>query len=162
MNKGLADNLKVRVLAGDPPIDWAQIKGREDWPRMASTRDSFGAELVGREILQKGHKALLIYGAGHVWRNARGGSIPADSTLVPLLQVNKPVSPASSTYSTAVESRGWRALRRRRSGLFQDAGAVKGFRRAGTSRACLRYSARRDSVRQKAVGQLPLAARVAP
>lgn len=84
VNKGLADGLKVRVLAGDPPIEWDQIKGPDDWRRIASTRDSFAAELLGREVLQKGNKALLIYGAGHVWRNARGGPIPADSTLVRL------------------------------------------------------------------------------
>jgi len=90
VNKGLADRLKLRVLAGDPPIDWSRIKNREDWRSIASTRDSFAAELVGREVLEKGHKALVIYGAGHVWRNARGGPIPADSTLVPLLDRKYP------------------------------------------------------------------------
>ena len=90
VNKGLADSLKLRVLAGDPPIDWSRIKDREDWRRIASTRDSFTAELVGREVLEKGHKALVIYGAGHVWRSARGGPIPADSTFVPLLDRKYP------------------------------------------------------------------------
>jgi hypothetical protein len=90
VNKGLEDRLKLRVLAGDPPIDWSRIKDREDWRRIASTRDSFAAELVGREVLEKGHKALLIYGAWHFWRNARGGPIPADSTLVPLLDRKYP------------------------------------------------------------------------
>jgi hypothetical protein len=90
INKNLPEAFKVRVLAGDPPINWSEIKGPDDWRRIASARDSFAAELIGREVLQTGQKALLVYGAGHIWRNARGGPIPADSTLVPLLDHTYP------------------------------------------------------------------------
>ncbi|HEY3439157.1 MAG TPA: hypothetical protein VGK29_00315 [Paludibaculum sp.] len=85
VNLRLPDNLKLRVLAGDPPLDWSVVKTREDWRRVASTRDAFAAGLLSREVLEKGEKALVIFGAGHIWRNAAGGPIPAGSTLVPLL-----------------------------------------------------------------------------
>jgi pimeloyl-ACP methyl ester carboxylesterase len=85
VNSRLSSEHKVRVLAGDPPLDWSRIQGPDDWRRIASTRDSFAAALIGREVLQKGHKALIIYGEGHLWRNARGGPINSDSTLIPLL-----------------------------------------------------------------------------
>jgi hypothetical protein len=37
--------------------------------RCNSSRDAFATELVRREVLGKKNKALLLYGAGHFWRN---------------------------------------------------------------------------------------------
>jgi len=90
VNQHLPDHLKIRVLAGDPPIDWSTVRNRDDWLRFASKRDAFAADLVSREVLEKGRKALIIYGAGHIWRNARGGPFPGNSTLVPLLDRKYP------------------------------------------------------------------------
>jgi hypothetical protein len=69
INLKLPKALRLRVLAGDPPIDWAKINSAEEFQKLLRSRDAFAAELVRREVLGKKNKALLIYGAGHFWRN---------------------------------------------------------------------------------------------
>ena len=69
INLKLPKSLRLRVLAGDPPIDWAKINSAEEFQKLLRSRDEFAAELVRREVLDKKNKALLIYGAGHFWRN---------------------------------------------------------------------------------------------
>jgi len=69
INIKLPKVLRLRVLAGDPPIDWAKINGAEEFQKILRSRDEFAAELARREVLNKKGKALLIYGAGHLWRN---------------------------------------------------------------------------------------------
>jgi hypothetical protein len=49
---------QVRVIAADGP------------PHRLRDRDAAAAEVIAREVLQKGEKALVIYGAGHIWREA--------------------------------------------------------------------------------------------
>jgi hypothetical protein len=65
VNRRLPNELKLRVLAGDPPIDWAKVKTPEDFEPIINRRDSFPAKLIGQQILQPHDKALLIYGDGH-------------------------------------------------------------------------------------------------
>ncbi|MBV8516819.1 MAG: hypothetical protein JO197_05375 [Acidobacteria bacterium] len=57
---------RIRVLLGDPPIPWEQVKTRADYERFAD-RDFSYAEVVDREVFAKHHKALLIAGAMHVY-----------------------------------------------------------------------------------------------
>jgi hypothetical protein len=67
---------QVRVLLGDPPIDWDKIQGPQDldeWRNWNRQRDRFPAQLMQREVLAKGRRALLIYGWGHLTR--RNGTI---------------------------------------------------------------------------------------
>ncbi len=85
LNRRLPVVRRVRVLAGDPPIDWNRINSRDDWRRIASSRDAFAADLLSQTVLEKGHKALLIFGAGHIWRKTSGGPVPPESTLVSIL-----------------------------------------------------------------------------
>jgi len=58
----------LRVLLADPPLDWVNIR-RQDWERIAGTRDQHAAALVEREVLAKRRRALLIFGSGHVTRD---------------------------------------------------------------------------------------------
>ena len=68
VNQKLPKQRRLRVLLGDPPIDWSRVKNFNDWIR-ESPRDTFAAELVDREVLRKGRKALIIYGGvGHLQR----------------------------------------------------------------------------------------------
>jgi hypothetical protein len=69
INLKLPKPLRLRILAGDPPIDWAKINSAEELRKLLRSRDEFAFELVRREVLDKKNKALLIYGAGHFWRN---------------------------------------------------------------------------------------------
>ena len=59
---------RLRILLADPPFDWSSIR-REDWERIARTRDRHAAALVEREVLARGRRALLIFGSGHVTRD---------------------------------------------------------------------------------------------
>jgi hypothetical protein len=64
VNRGLPPGRRLRVLAGDPPIDWGEVRGREDLP----DRKAHFAGVVLREVLGKGRKALLIAGTAHLDR----------------------------------------------------------------------------------------------
>jgi hypothetical protein len=65
INLSLPPEQRVRVWLGEPVIDWSKIKTREDLVPFMSQRDSYPASIIKREILAKGKKALVIYGAGH-------------------------------------------------------------------------------------------------
>lgn len=56
---------RLRVLLGDPPIDWAATNTAEDYRRVADERDRHFAALVEREVLARGRKALLLMGSFH-------------------------------------------------------------------------------------------------
>lgn len=68
VNQKLPTQKRLRVLLGDPPIDWSRVNDFNDWMR-ESPRDTHAAGLIEREVLKKGRKALIIYGGfGHFQR----------------------------------------------------------------------------------------------
>lgn len=67
---------RLRVLLADPPLDWTAIQRREEWERVAATRDQHAAEIVEREVLGNKHRALLIFGSGHLTRDSAFGTSP--------------------------------------------------------------------------------------
>jgi hypothetical protein len=68
VNASLGGNKKLRVIAGDPPIDWDNVTSREDHRRWIEVRDTYPADVIRRQILDRGQKALVIYGQGHLQR----------------------------------------------------------------------------------------------
>ncbi len=58
---------RVRVLLGDPPIDWNAVTSPAD-EDMNDWRDAHFAWVVEREVMRKGHKALLFIGGAHISR----------------------------------------------------------------------------------------------
>ena len=65
MNRVLPRERQVRVLLGDPAIDWNTVKTRDDYLTLLRQRDSHPADLIRREVLAKNRHALVIYGDGH-------------------------------------------------------------------------------------------------
>jgi hypothetical protein len=59
---------RLRVLLGDPPVDWARAKRMEDVRPWVGRRDEHYAEVVTREVLDRGRRALLVAGASHFFR----------------------------------------------------------------------------------------------
>jgi hypothetical protein len=59
---------KIRVLLGDPPIDWENVKTAEEHRHWIEMRDTFPADLIQQEVLAKGRRALLTYGQMHFQR----------------------------------------------------------------------------------------------
>jgi hypothetical protein len=68
VNASLPPNRHLRVLLGDPPIDWATVHSREDLDKFASQRDTYTVDVIRREVLAKKHHALLIFGTQHLLR----------------------------------------------------------------------------------------------
>lgn len=65
INRTLPDTRRLRVLLGDPPIDWDAVKVPADYSTWAIQRDRYPAGLTQREVIAKGRRALLLYGDGH-------------------------------------------------------------------------------------------------
>jgi len=90
LNTALPSEQRIRLLLGDPPIDWDSPTERQDREKFMFMRDSFPAELIQREILAKGRRALIVYGQGHFQRRQLLSnydmSHPAAQTIVSLLE----------------------------------------------------------------------------
>jgi uncharacterized iron-regulated protein len=96
VNRQLSAAQRLRVLAGDPPIDWTDIRDRHTYERVIVRRDDHPAFIVRSQVLARGQKALLIYGSGHLYRT--GGitktlqdSHPGKVLVVGVMGGNNPV-----------------------------------------------------------------------
>jgi len=68
INATLPRARRLRVLLGDPPIDWTEVHDRADHYRWLAMRDSYPAALIQVEVLAKRRRALLVYGQLHFQR----------------------------------------------------------------------------------------------
>jgi Haem-binding uptake, Tiki superfamily, ChaN len=59
---------QMRILCGDPYIDWDKVKDMEDVGPYLGNRDQWYAQVVKSEVLAKKHHALLIAGGSHFLR----------------------------------------------------------------------------------------------
>jgi hypothetical protein len=75
LNARLPRVRRLRVLLGDPPIDWSAVRSREDLDRFASKRDEHAADLIRRETLSRGRRALVLYGDAHFSRQNAWGIV---------------------------------------------------------------------------------------
>jgi hypothetical protein len=66
VNASLPSVQRFRVLGGDPPIDWENVVTVQDHRRWIELRDSYPADLIRRQVLDRGRKALVVYGQGHL------------------------------------------------------------------------------------------------
>ena len=65
VNAGLPRQRHLRILLGDPPIDWTAVHNRDDYNKWLLQRDAHPAAVVEREAIAAGRRALVIYGDGH-------------------------------------------------------------------------------------------------
>jgi hypothetical protein len=71
VNASLPKDRQIRVLLGDPPIDWSKINSADDYGeacRSVADRDSCPAAIIQREVLVRQRRALVVYGAMHFLR----------------------------------------------------------------------------------------------
>jgi len=68
VNAALPPERRLRVLLGDPPIDWGAVESREDHQKWLQLRDTYPASLIRREVLDRGRRALVVYGSMHLQR----------------------------------------------------------------------------------------------
>lgn len=85
VNRGLPDRMKLRVIAADPPLDWAKVQTTADFRAVLSKRVVFGVDVIERETLQKGQKALLVFAGSWFTRNMQhrtaNGLVPWTETI---------------------------------------------------------------------------------
>jgi hypothetical protein len=97
VNLSLPRDRRLRVLLGDPPVDWDRIEASKDlgeWRNAMGQRDSHPATLLRREVLSMHRRALMIYGDMHFQRknltfNYENGD-PRSHTIVNLLEDGAP------------------------------------------------------------------------
>ena len=65
INQKLPPAKRLRVLAGDPPIDWDQVKNFQDHSKFVN-RDASIASVMEKEVLSKHRKALMLFGTFHL------------------------------------------------------------------------------------------------
>jgi hypothetical protein len=73
INQKAAPGKRLRVLAGDPPIDWDQVKSAQDISKFAD-RDATIASVMENEVLSKHHRALMLFGIFHLMHGAGVGA----------------------------------------------------------------------------------------
>jgi hypothetical protein len=76
VNQTLPKQKRLRVLLGDPPIDWSAIKSLADMKPVMFDRTSYAVSVIEKEVLSKGRKALLFFGTGHLIRGRRPVPLP--------------------------------------------------------------------------------------
>jgi hypothetical protein len=98
-NRGRPPGRRLRVVAGDTPVDWAALKTHEDWVALGDNNVSF-ARVIADEVLDKRRKALVILGSNHLTRSGTRTGAPntttrveknyPDSTFVVLMYAGQP------------------------------------------------------------------------
>jgi hypothetical protein len=57
---------RIRVLAGDPPVDWSRVKNQSE---VMLDRDDNIASVMEKEVLSKHRKALMLFGTMHLYHS---------------------------------------------------------------------------------------------
>ena len=68
---------RIRILLGDPPIDWSKTTTKLEWGRILYRRDSHFADVVEHEVFERGLRALLVIGGAHLVRGIGEGNVTA-------------------------------------------------------------------------------------
>jgi hypothetical protein len=74
VNEKLPPAKKVRVLAGDPPVDWSRVQRPEDLEPFLE-RDPFIASVVRDQVLAKNRRALMLFGLRHLRHGSPGNAV---------------------------------------------------------------------------------------
>jgi hypothetical protein len=74
INQKLPPEKRLRVLAGDPPVDWEDVKAPQDSDRFMD-RDASIASVLEKEVLSKQRKALILFGTFHIMHGRGAASI---------------------------------------------------------------------------------------
>jgi len=77
VNLSLPAGRRIRVLLSEPPIDWSAIHTKDAWQRIYDRRERHVAQVIVQEILNRGKKALVIYGTGHFFSFPWPSTMPA-------------------------------------------------------------------------------------
>jgi len=74
INQKLPPEKRLRVLAGDPPVDWEKVKSPRELHEFMD-RDASIASVLEKEVLSKYRKALMLFGTSHLMHGRGAASI---------------------------------------------------------------------------------------
>jgi hypothetical protein len=77
INQGLSPARRLRVLAADPPIEWATITSQAEFTRYYAARDSSIASVMENNVLSRHRKALMLFGSAHLAHGLTGEAAAA-------------------------------------------------------------------------------------
>jgi len=87
INQKLPPEKRLRVLAGDPPIDWDKVRSFQDYQKFYP-RDVTITSVMEKEVLSKHRKALMLFGILHL---VHGGPVQgADASAVSIYEKKYP------------------------------------------------------------------------
>jgi len=76
INQKLPQEKRLRVLAGDPPIDWDQVKSQKDIDASDTyVRNQSIASVMEREVLSKHRRALMLFGIFHLMHESTTNAV---------------------------------------------------------------------------------------
>jgi hypothetical protein len=78
INQKLLPVKKLRVLAGDPPLDWNRAK---DQSEVMLDRDANVASVMEKEVLSKHRRALMLFGTFHLFHSNNTAPIGLESAV---------------------------------------------------------------------------------
>jgi hypothetical protein len=73
INATLPPERRLRVLLGDPPFDWDAVRTADDLRNRSLGRSKHPADILVKEVLAKRRRALVLYGALHLWKQSLQG-----------------------------------------------------------------------------------------
>lgn len=81
VNRELPREHRLRVLAGDSPIEWTKVTTHNQWESYQPNDLSF-AEVINDQVLAHKRKALVIMGGSHLSKSAHANRDPNTTSLV--------------------------------------------------------------------------------
>jgi hypothetical protein len=81
VNRGLPPAHRIRVLAGDSPIDWTKVTTHAQWESYQPNDSSF-AGVIADQVLAHNLRALVIMGGSHLSKSADPARDPNTTMLV--------------------------------------------------------------------------------
>lgn len=75
INQKMPPGKRLRVLAGDSPIDWDKVKTSQEAFKVFAHRDDNIASVMEKEVLAKHRKALMLFGTFHLVHGVGGNAM---------------------------------------------------------------------------------------
>jgi len=69
VNLALPPERRIHVWLGEPAIDWSKITTKAEFDPVLAQRDTHAADVIEKNILGPGKKAVVIYGDLHFYNN---------------------------------------------------------------------------------------------
>lgn len=76
VNEMLPRETRIRLIAGGPPIDWSEVNTFGEWWSYLAQRSTHAPRVIKSEVIDKGRKALVIYGGAHFYRSSKVVDVP--------------------------------------------------------------------------------------